>query len=76
MNTNMNINEDMEVVGSDGEHIGTVDKVEGREIKLTRNDSPDGQHHRISLDSVDSVEGNRVLLSESANEVRTKWQSA
>lgn len=33
------IREHMEVVGADGVHIGTVDKVEGQRIKLTRADS-------------------------------------
>ena len=32
------IREHMEVVGSDGEHVGTVDKVEGDRIKLTKDD--------------------------------------
>jgi hypothetical protein len=40
MNTNMNIRERMEVVGSDGRHVGTVDHLDGNDrIKLTRDDS-------------------------------------
>ncbi len=31
-----NIREHMEVIGADGVHIGTVDKVEGKRIKLTQ----------------------------------------
>jgi hypothetical protein len=38
----MDIREHMEIVGSEGKHIGTVDKVEGERIKLTKTDSPDG----------------------------------
>ena len=30
------IREHMEVIGADGVHIGTVDKVEGQRIKLTK----------------------------------------
>jgi len=29
------IRQHMEVVGSDGRHVGTVDRIEGRRIKLT-----------------------------------------
>src|ERR687890_2862276 len=36
------VQEHMEVVGSDGGHVGTVDHVEGDRIKLTRKDDPDG----------------------------------
>ena len=39
------IREHMEVLGSDGQHVGTVDKVEGQRIKLTKSDpaAPDDQ---------------------------------
>ena len=33
------IREHMEVIGADGVHVGTVDKVEGDRIKLTKADS-------------------------------------
>jgi hypothetical protein len=62
------IKEDMTVVGSDGEHVGTVDGVEGDSIKLTRNDSPDGEHHYVPVSAVESVEGDEVRLSMSAAE--------
>ncbi len=62
------IQEDMKVVGSDGEHVGTVDKVEGDQIKLTKNDSPNGQHNFIPCDMADSVEGDTVTLSQTAEE--------
>ena len=32
------IREHMEIIGADGGHVGTVDKVEGESIKLTKND--------------------------------------
>lgn len=38
------IREHMEVVGADGVHVGTVDKVEGQRIKLTKADSGMGSH--------------------------------
>lgn len=60
------IREHMEVVGNDGRHVGTVDKVEGDRIKLTRQDDPDatGQHHHfLSLNTVESVSGEQVRLN-------------
>ncbi len=59
------ITEHMEVIGVDGAHVGTVDKVEGNRIKLTKADS--GSHsdhlHYISGGLVAAVEGNAVRLS-------------
>ncbi len=60
------IREHMEVVGNDGRHVGTVDRVEGDRIKLTREDDPDGSgqhHHFLSLQTVDSVSGDQVRLN-------------
>jgi hypothetical protein len=51
----MEIAEHMEVVGSCGNHVGTVDKVEGDRIKLTKNDSPDGQHHYLPVAAIQEV---------------------
>jgi len=56
------IKEHMEVMGSDGQHLGTVDKVDGDVIKLTRSDSADGRHHVVSADQIDRVEDNRLYL--------------
>ncbi len=50
------IRKHMEVRDADGAHVGTVDGVEGDRIKLTRNDSPDGEHHYVELGSVERVD--------------------
>ena len=61
------IKEHMDVIGADGVHVGTVDKVEGGRIKLTKDDSGaghhQGHHHYISGDLVAEVEGDKVRLS-------------
>lgn len=72
----MNIVEHMEVVGSDGQRVGSVDRVEGNLITLTRSDSPDGRHHRISLASVAKVDQNKIRLNRPASEVMANWHSA
>ena len=70
------IREHMEVVGSDGQHVGTVDHVEGGRLKLTRKDpAAGGEHHYISADLVASVEA-QVRLSQPADQVRAGWQAA
>ena len=60
------IREHMEVIGADGVHLGTVDRVEGDRIKLIRADSGIGHeehHHFIPRGLVADVEGDRVRLS-------------
>ena len=60
------IKEHAEVIGADGTHIGTVDKVEGDRIKLTKRDMTQGHqghHHFLPLCLVAEVEGDRVRLS-------------
>ncbi len=61
------IREHMEVIGADGVHIGTVDRVEGDRIKLTKKDSGEGSHrghhHFIDMSLVAEVEGDKVRLS-------------
>ena len=65
------IKEHAEVIGADGVHVGTVDRVEGDRIKLTRKDSGEGSHeghhHYISMGLVAGVEGNKVRLSADAD---------
>ncbi len=68
MSTTSNIREHMNVVGSDGQQVGTVDHVEGDRIKLTRSGSPDGQHHYLPTSAVASVENDRVVLGVSSEE--------
>jgi hypothetical protein len=64
------IREHMEVIGADGVHLGTVDKVDGDRIKLTKADSGqgshEGHHHYISTGLVAEVEGDKVRLSATA----------
>jgi hypothetical protein len=70
------IREHMEVIGADGVHVGTVDKVEGNRIKLTKADSGadvvegsgghTGHHHYISTGLVADIEGDKVRLSANA----------
>ena len=65
------IKEHMEIIGADGVHVGTVDKVEGKRIKLTKDDSGEGHHHDhhhyIDIGLVADVEGNKVRLSPNAS---------
>ena len=60
------IREHMEVIGADGVHLATVDRIEGDRIKLIRADSGIGHeehHHYIPRGLVAEVEGDRVRLS-------------
>jgi hypothetical protein len=61
------IREHMEVIGADGVHVGTVDRVENNRIKLARIDSEDYRHHFIDAGLVAEVEGDRLRLSANAD---------
>ena len=69
------IREQMKVVGSDRKPIGTVDHVEGDEIKLAKNDpQARGQHHYIPSDWVEKVEGDQVRLNISSTQACEQWR--
>ena len=67
-----------EVLGSDQQHVGTVDHIQGSDqIKLAKHDSnSDNNHHYIPLSWVDSIDGEQVILNKTAAEAKQQWQSA
>ena len=69
------VREHMQVVGSDEQPVGTVDKVRGDRIILTKDDSPDGRHHAISCSLVDRLEGDRVILDRTAEQAKEQFSS-
>ena len=69
------IREHMDVYASCGTKVGKVDHVQGSQIKLTRNDSPDGQHHLIPTSWVAKVH-DHVHLNKDHVEVQSQWQPA
>ena len=67
--------EHMDVVGSDGSHVGTVDKVRGDRIILTKNDAgAGGRHHSIPSRWIQTVEGQKVTLRKTADEAKSHWR--
>ncbi len=60
----LRIHEHMEVSDASGRHLGTVDEVQGDQIKLTRSDSSDGRHHFVPIDDVEKIDDNRIYLKE------------
>ncbi|MFN3726471.1 MAG: DUF2171 domain-containing protein [Allosphingosinicella sp.] len=68
------VTEHMEVVGSDGQHVGTVDKVRDGRIVLTKSDpSAGGHHHSIPCGWLESVD-DKVTLNKSAEEAMQAWR--
>lgn len=66
--------EHMEVVGSDGQHVGTVDKVRGDRIVLTKNDADaGGHHHSIPSRWIQSVT-DKVTIRKTADEAKSAWK--
>lgn len=68
------VTEHMDVVGSDGAHVGTVDKVRGDRILLSKNDSDaGGRHHSIPSRWIETVD-TKVTLSKSSADAKQAWR--
>ena len=68
------IKEHMDVIASCGKTVGVVDRVEGSAIKLTKKDSPDGQHHFIPVGWIERVDSH-VHLMKNSKETEQGWKS-
>ena len=78
------IKEHMEVIGADGVHVGTVDKVEGDRIKLTKKDSGaevaegtgshQGHHHYISQGLIAEVEDDGTVRLSANGDVAVTFE--
>jgi hypothetical protein len=77
MGTARRIKQHMEVVGSDGRHVGIVDELEGVErIKLAKADpKAGGRHHFIPCEWVERV-GAHVHLNKTSREAIEQWEAA
>jgi hypothetical protein len=73
----LDIQKDMEVVGSDGKHVGTVDHLETADRVILSKDDPKagGRQHLISIDWVDYVD-QKVHLNKSSTKATSEWQMA
>ena len=69
------IKEHMEIKGSDGQHVGTVDRVEGNKIKLTKSDpAAGGKHHYMDMAAVAEIKDGCVVVSKTADECKRMLQ--
>ena len=70
------IREHMEVIGADGGHIGTVDKIDGARIKLTKTDrGSGGQHHFVPLGLVEEIDSDAVRMSFKSELAEQFWET-
>lgn len=70
------IHEHMEVVGSDGGHVGRVDHVMGNEIELTKLDLGSGlKHHMIPMTWVERIENDEVRLNITKDAAKQQWRT-
>ncbi len=69
------IREHMEVVGSDGGHVGKVDHVLGAEIELSKLDLGSGfKHHLIPLSWVETIQDDKVCLNLTKDAAKAGWR--
>lgn len=67
------IREHLEVVGSDGEHVGRVDNVIGDQIELAKLDLAGGfKHHLIPVSWVAHVD-EHVHLNVTKDDAKARW---
>lgn len=67
---------EMEVVGSDGQHVGVIDHVDGGSIKLKRLDpASGGSHHQMPVEWVQMVD-QKVTLKVTAADAKSRWTAA
>jgi len=69
------VRERMDVIGSCGNKLGVVDHVEGDRLKLTKNDSPDGQHHYVPASWIAHVDSH-VHLNKDCGQAKREWSAA
>lgn len=68
------VTEHMEVVGSDGTHVGKVDKVTGDRILLTKSDeNAGGHHHSVPCSWIERVD-EKVVINRSAEDAMKSWR--
>ena len=71
----LDIREHMEVVGSDGGHVGRVDHLVGCDIELMKFDLGAGlKHHTVPVDWVDRVEDSKVWLNRTKEAAKAAWK--
>ena len=69
------IREHMEVIGSDGGHVGRVDHLVGDDIELAKLDLGAGlKHHLIPLTWVDDVIDDKVRLNITKEAAKAAWR--
>ncbi len=69
------IREHMDIVGSDGKHVGRVDCVKGDRIELAKLDTTTlGKHRLVPLSWVDFVD-EKVHLNLDHKEAERLWQT-
>lgn len=67
------IREHAEVVDESGQHIGTVDKVRGEKVIMTKNDpEAHGVHRSFTCSLLERVEDGKVYLSGSKDSIRSR----
>ena len=64
------IQKHMDVVSSRNEPLGSVDHIEGSEVKLVRDVL--GQHHLVPIAWIESID-DKIHLTRSAEEVERLW---
>lgn len=66
------ITEGLQIKDVNGEHVATVDRLEGDQIRVKKSDEMDGKHHYIKLADVRSADDVAVYLNKTHEEIHIK----
>ncbi|CAM5771518.1 hypothetical protein LMIY3S_03535 [Labrys miyagiensis] len=68
----MDIQENMEVVDANDQHVGFVERMEGGRIRLKAEEAIDPEELLLDLSQVAAIEGNKVRLAQRVSAVTTR----
>ncbi|PSO14028.1 DUF2171 domain-containing protein [Bradyrhizobium sp. MOS003] len=68
------VREHMDVISSDHKSVGKVDHLDGAKIKLTRQSSPDGEHHHFIPTTWIGRVDQHVHLNRTGADVTAHWE--
>ncbi len=66
------ITEGLQIKDINGEHVATVDRLEGDQIRVKKEDEMDGKNHYIKISDVRSADEIAVYLNKTHEEIHIK----
>ena len=69
------VREQMQVVGSDQQPVGTVERVAGDRIILAKDEASGGASYSLNCSDIGGIEGDRLILESPAEQTKNRWRN-